>query len=717
MEIKLHYDGSVNSDKLGSNASVTGFKSQLKAAAAVFEQAFLDPITINIDIKVADLAGGAIGQSSKYIFPYAYPAIKKALEDDKSSLDDSSAVKHLPSSNSNTFYLTGAQLKALRLDKADGSKSDGTIAFDQQVKFDYSHSSSMTKTSYDFFGVAAHEISEILGRILPHDKSGDSLSSILDLFKSDRPFSGTTAGDFSIDQSTHLLAFNTDSKGDFGDWANSVSTDDAFRAFGVPGKVANVSDTDLRVMDVIGYDHKAADIAFVIDTTGSMTPYIDNVKANAVDLINQAFGTTADPIDARIGIVGFKDADGPDGPGETEKILNFTEQDTYADRKTAAVDAINSITVGGGGDIPEADNSGLLVALKGELGAWRKSAQTHKIILFSDAPVKDINLASQVQTLSHDLGVSVTTPGVSKVANMVYGDFTFKVPAKGKIAINTGKGTGGDHDDIAGILDPPTKPTVKIAINTGKGTGGDHDDIAGILDPPTKPTVKIDSQVYVIQVGFDLSATDGLNSIAEDNSGKFFTGDLTNLSDIIKDIISLPPPVAGKTLIGTNKNDKLKGGEGDDTIVGRGKNDKLKGFGGDDDLTGGKGKDHLKGGDGNDLLNGGAGRDNLKGDSGEDQFIFDKWGRSSKDKIADFTVGEDTIVFKSSKFKALDAGPLSADFLAYGQAAADSDDHVIYNPLKGILYYDPDGAGGKHALEVAFIGKELFPTSADFLVI
>jgi len=83
-------------------------------------------------------------------------------------------------------------------------------------------------------------------------------------------------------------------------------------------------------------------------------------------------------------------------------------------------------------------------------------------------------------------------------------------------------------------------------------------------------------------------------------------------------------------------NDKLRGGQGDDTMFGGGGDDTLHGgsdddvlsgdadndrvFGGDgsDIVDGGSGHDRLFGGDGNDKMDGGSGRDLLKGGSGND---------------------------------------------------------------------------------------------------
>lgn len=125
------------------------------------------------------------------------------------------------------------------------------------------------------------------------------------------------------------------------------------------------------------------DFALVIDTTGSMGSSINSVKAQSAALIDAVFAGGKN--DGRIAVIGFKDVEN----GEpSEVILPFTDQDEFEDRKAAATAAINSITVGGGGDLPETDFDGLLLALNGSAGQWRVGAGTRRIALFTDAPVK-----------------------------------------------------------------------------------------------------------------------------------------------------------------------------------------------------------------------------------------------------------------------------------------------------------------------------------------
>jgi Ca2+-binding RTX toxin-like protein len=92
------------------------------------------------------------------------------------------------------------------------------------------------------------------------------------------------------------------------------------------------------------------------------------------------------------------------------------------------------------------------------------------------------------------------------------------------------------------------------------------------------------------------------------------------------------------TIVGTPKNDVLRGtrgrdvicgGLGNDVILGRGGNDVLYGDAGNDVLRGGAGNDVMRGGGGRDKLIGGRGRDRLFGDSGNDLLR----GQSGNDRL------------------------------------------------------------------------------------
>jgi von Willebrand factor type A domain len=146
-----------------------------------------------------------------------------------------------------------------------------------------------------------------------------------------------------------------------------------------------------------------ADFALVIDTTASMGSSIDSVKAQASSLIDAVFADGKN--DGRMGVVGFKDTTEGEPP---QVLLPFTDQDDFAERKSAAIAAIDAITVDGGGDPPETAYDGLRLALNGSMGQWRFGAGTLRVALFTDAAAKDGELADEVNALANRIGAIVT---------------------------------------------------------------------------------------------------------------------------------------------------------------------------------------------------------------------------------------------------------------------------------------------------------------------
>jgi hypothetical protein len=232
-----------------------------------FETHFTDPVTINISVGYGEvfnqsLSAGALGESISYLEQVGYSAVRSALIADATTAADSTAVASLPSTNPNggAYWVTTAQGKALGLVSPDTSP-DGYIGFSSSPGiFDYNNSDGVTAGTYDFYGVVAHEISEIMGRMLLTGSTlGHTSNSYMpfDLFHYSAPgtrdFSASTPGYFSIDGGdTSLNTFNTLPSGDAADWRGD--TTDAYNAFSRSGRVLPISDADLTALDAIGWD-------------------------------------------------------------------------------------------------------------------------------------------------------------------------------------------------------------------------------------------------------------------------------------------------------------------------------------------------------------------------------------------------------------------------------------------------------------------------------
>ena len=94
------------------------------------------------------------------------------------------------------------------------------------------------------------------------------------------------------------------------------------------------------------------------------------------------------------------------------------------------------------------------------------------------------------------------------------------------------------------------------------------------------------------------------------------------------------------------------------------------------------------------VINGREGSDILTGQGGADTFVFDRAASAANaDRITDFQVDTDRLLFARSAYAGFAGGTFQATALAYGTAALDADDRLIYDGATGRLWYDADGSG------------------------
>ena len=200
----------------------------------------------------------------------------------------------------------------------------------------------------------------------------------------------------------------------------------------------------------------------------------------------------------------------------------------------------------------------------------------------------------------------------------------------------------------------------------------------------------------------------------------------------------------GDSVLGLAGNDRLTGGVGDDTLEGGAGNDFLYGqtgddylYGqaGDDLLSGGEGKDWIVGGLGDDILSGGTGndrligglgndtlsadqgKDQLTGGAGADQFILNSSNKNSA-IITDFQAAQgDKIIFSAQGLnRQVKRGKLSPDQFTLGSAAEHEKAGFIYNKSSGRLFFDIDGIGDQHQVQIAKLVSGTVVSSNNILV-
>jgi hypothetical protein len=250
------------------------------AAADIFTSYLSENLHIHINITVDAVPGtNVFGESFAPLLSISYADLLARVRANATTPNDhisigpgGSMTAADPTNGAGTWWLTRAQAKALR-HIPDDTSDDGGTTFGAGHPFTFS--GGIVAGTFDFQGIAAHEISEVMGRLgLSGGKVGTTANSfsLIDNFSYTGPgtkgLRGGPGNNFSIDNGTTLLKLWNDPTAnglDSRDWA--PGTDDAFNQFSSSGVVNSVSAVDLQLMDVIGYG-SAAPIGSLLETVG-----------------------------------------------------------------------------------------------------------------------------------------------------------------------------------------------------------------------------------------------------------------------------------------------------------------------------------------------------------------------------------------------------------------------------------------------------------------
>lgn len=266
MLIKPVFDASIT-----SRANAAQIEAAFNAAAVQFNTAFTNPATVNITVSWGSVAGqklaaGDIGESVDNLSGYySYASLVGYLTSkSKANPADTAlalAVSHLPKTDPtklNQFEIPYAEAKAIGLLPPTLPFMDGYIGFSSASAFDFNPVGGVTAGAYDFQGLAAHEIEEVLGRITALQSATPQWATPFDLYRyaaANTPgFSYTKPGYFSIDGGrTSLGSFNITGGGDRGDWQTLSGSSDLQNAYLSTGVALVLSNSDLTALDVLGW--------------------------------------------------------------------------------------------------------------------------------------------------------------------------------------------------------------------------------------------------------------------------------------------------------------------------------------------------------------------------------------------------------------------------------------------------------------------------------
>ena len=277
---------------LGSNQQA---KDAFDRAAARWSAVLNDAVTINIDVDIASMGGGILGQSLSMMMQGGYNTVRDLVAAGGEPAPswgyarEAALLPNLPTGAQFTAYLPDgfsmdgwAWLSKANYRALGGSVtgSDGAITLSSDFAWDYDTSDGIDGNKYDFEGIAVHEIGHILGFMSEVDyvdmvlslglTADDVWPRPLDLFRFYSVDLNSSGFDFTSTQRDLTPGYPHSFY--YGDGSVSMSTGafagDGYQAshwkdnldLGIMdptvamGELLEISDNDLIALDLIGWD-------------------------------------------------------------------------------------------------------------------------------------------------------------------------------------------------------------------------------------------------------------------------------------------------------------------------------------------------------------------------------------------------------------------------------------------------------------------------------
>ena len=184
---------------------------------------------------------------------------------------------------------------------------------------------------------------------------------------------------------------------------------------------------------------RKADIAFIVDATGSMYDEIDFLKSDLIDIFNKVKSNQSNTA-IRSAAVFYRD----EGDDYVTKFKNFTSDISVIS------DYVGKQSAAGGGDFPEAVHTALEVGLQSL--SWDNSSRTKIAFMFLDAPahqdhngvLESLHKSIEAYAAKGIKIIPVAASGIDK-----YTEFMLRFFAVGTsgtyVFLTNDSGIGGDH--------------------------------------------------------------------------------------------------------------------------------------------------------------------------------------------------------------------------------------------------------------------------------
>lgn len=175
---------------LGGVGLGTQARAGFEAAAAMWSSEFTNNVTIRLNVGFEKLGSGILGVTGSASSKVSYDAVRNAMGQGATSADDQSAYASLaptlsfqsnsvPGQTASTamhvlennqangdtqaLWVTNANQKALGLRADTATSVDASIIFNSAYHYTFDASNGFVRGSFDFVGLAEHEIAHALG--------------------------------------------------------------------------------------------------------------------------------------------------------------------------------------------------------------------------------------------------------------------------------------------------------------------------------------------------------------------------------------------------------------------------------------------------------------------------------------------------------------------------------------------------------------------------
>jgi hypothetical protein len=276
LTIHATFDSSIT-----NNPNAAAIEAMINRAISIYESLFSDPITIQIRFRYAmtlpngdPIPAGSISRSNFVYYTIPWATAVNALRADATTSNDNLAIASLPGnplssnvkpSSANGRAVGGNTPPAMFANGTvgNGGPYDGIVTLNSSVPFRFTRPTSAG--SYDAQRATEHEIDEVMGfgSHLNLDPPGADLRP-QDVFSWSSVGHRNTASSgtryFSINGGvSHIVNFNQEPSGDFGDWLSTACpqthpyVQNAFLCTGQSSDIGATSPEGIN-LDVIGYD-------------------------------------------------------------------------------------------------------------------------------------------------------------------------------------------------------------------------------------------------------------------------------------------------------------------------------------------------------------------------------------------------------------------------------------------------------------------------------